>query len=231
MPKLSLCKHSESLDKYFEKIRGFRKLTHAETLLEARKAKDGDRTAFDRLIEHNLRYVVSVAKSYRGMGVSFEDLIFEGNIGLIKAIEKFDPDKNMHLTSYAVWWIKSAMNECLARNSRSPIPLEDNILLYNETPCPFTDEYDDSIENFEQSYNINNAIGVLCNGLDERENKIISLSYGLEDGIERNLTEVSKEMGITIERVRQIKDRAMLKMKTSALGLSSNEQQLYKTFY
>ncbi|MDQ4128737.1 MAG: RNA polymerase sigma factor RpoD/SigA [Actinomycetota bacterium] len=109
----------ELLPSYFARIDKGTLLSHEEEVKLARGAKAGDGRAKQRLIEKNLRLVVSVAKKYRGQGLPFEDLIQEGNLGLIKAVEKFDPDKGFRFSTYATWWIRQAVQRAVADKGRT----------------------------------------------------------------------------------------------------------------
>ena len=120
----------ELLAKYLSHIGRGDLLTHHEEVDLSRRAKEGDKRARERLIEKNLRLVVSVAKKYRGYGLPFEDLIQEGNIGLMKAVEKFDPDRGFRFSTYATWWIRQAVQRAVAdkgRTIRVPVHMTEKI--------------------------------------------------------------------------------------------------------
>ena len=120
----------ELLGKYLEYIGRGELLTRQEEIALSRRVQAGDRRARQKLIEKNLRLVVSVAKKYRGYGLPFDDLIQEGNIGLIKAVEKFDPERGYKLSTYAVWWIRQTIQRAVAdtgRNIRVPVHMGEKI--------------------------------------------------------------------------------------------------------
>lgn len=219
--------HIEELDKYFEEVKKYKKrLSREEEIELAYRIKDGDNDALDKLIKHNLRFVISVAKKYRSKtDVSFADLISEGNIGLIKAAKKFDPTRNIKFSSYAVWWIKSSINECIdCYKGNIEYNFVDDYQIVNLAEKD--NLYDDVNDEFERKMNNlqsrQSAIDDLVKCLEERERKIIMLFYWRE----MNLEEISREMCLTKERVRQIKDSALVKLKCEAL--CSDEYETYK---
>ena len=222
----------EELDKYFEEVKKYKKrLTQDEEIELAYKIQNGDKHALDMLVKHNLRFVISVAKKYRAKtDVSFADLISEGNIGLIKAAKKFDPTRKIKFSSYAVWWIKASINECIERfKGNIEYNFVENYQIVNLAEKDSL--YDDVNEEFEKKMNNiqsrKSAIDDLIKCLEEREKKIIMLFYGLGNTPkEMNLEEISNEMSLTKERVRQIKDNALVKLKCEVL--CSNEYETYK---
>ena len=135
----------ELLAKYLAHIGQGELLTHAEEIDLSLRAKAGDRRARQRLIEKNLRLVVSVAKKYRGYGLPFEDLIQEGNIGLMKAVEKFDPERGFRFSTYATWWIRQAVQRAVAdkgRTIRVPVHMTEKIRKVSRALSELAVEYE-----------------------------------------------------------------------------------------
>lgn len=213
----------DEIDSYFEDIKKYRPLSSREEKELAVKIKKGDKVALDKLVNANLKFVVNYAKQYRKSGVPFSDLISEGNIGLIKAAEKFDETKGVKFISYAVWWIRNSIQECIDRYLGN---IEEvNTDNYTFDNCKSSEyDYSSQLVNNEFEEELNNiqsreaTISELMKTLKKREIKILSLYFGLYDGKEMTLDEIGQEMDLTKERVRQIKDKALVKLKVNALA-------------
>lgn len=222
---------SNEIDSYFEEIKKYKPLTARREKELAKKIKKGDEKALEELVNANLKFVVNCAKQYRNYGVPFSDLISEGNLGLVKAAKKFDENKDVKFISYAVWHIRSAIQECIETYNSSNN--EVNCDLYVIDDCTST-EYDISSnlvnDEFEEELSVlqsrDAAVSELMSTLKKREKKILSLYFGLYGEKEMTLEEISQEMDLTKERVRQIKDKALVKLKVNAL--SSREFYTYK---
>ncbi len=258
-----------SLDKYLHEI-GKVELLSAESEVEmAKRIKKGDRQAFEILIKANLRFVVSVAKQYQNQGLSLPDLINEGNMGLIKAAERFDETRGFKFISYAVWWIRQSILQALAEQARIvrlPLNKIGSISKINKTFTLLEQEFqreptneemaeilNTSTELIEDSLSIsnshmsmdapvgddesNNLYDILLNNdspspdeelitgslrkeierslatLGEREADILRYYFGLNGYPPYTLEEIGDEFGLTRERVRQIKEKAIKKLK------------------
>ena len=210
---------------YFKDINKFSPLSREEeySLWEKYK-KENDMSARDKIIKSNLKFVASVAKPYIGMGLSYSDLIAEGNLGLIKALDKFDYEKGYKTISYSVWWIRQNILEALKK--RNIIDGDEIIPSENFDEENNIDEDDNvTLEKYIDNFNFDalqqndesSVVKSLIETLTEREWKVISDYYGFGSKDEMTLEEIGKEMGLTKERIRQIKEGALKKLRTEAL--------------
>ena len=254
---------------YLKEIGKVPLLTAEEEIELAKRMENGDEDAKKRLAEANLRLVVSIAKRYVGRGMLFLDLIQEGNLGLIKAVEKFDYNKGFKFSTYATWWIRQAITRAIvdqARTIRIPvhmvetinklvrvsrqllqelgreptpeeiaermeIPVERvrEILKISQEPVsletPIGEEEDSHLGDFIQDDNVpvpadaaaftllKEQLVEVLGTLTEREQKVLRLRFGLDDGRARTLEEVGKEFNVTRERIRQIEAKALRKLR------------------
>jgi RNA polymerase primary sigma factor len=261
-------RESASLDKYLQEIGKEELITVEEEVELAQRIKKGDRQALEKLTRANLRFVVSVAKQYQNQGLSLPDLINEGNLGLIKAAEKFDETRGFKFISYAVWWIRQSILQALAEQSRivrlplnqvgslnkinkaflkfeqqhertpTPEELAEALDLPKEkvsdtlrvsgrhvsVDAPFVDGEDNSLLDVLVNNDSPNADNSLINEslareveralatLTERERDIIKLFFGIACQ-DMTLEEIGEKFGLTRERVRQIKEKAIRRLR------------------
>ena len=259
-----------TIKQYLTEIGKIALLTPAEEVALAKRIKRGDREARNHMIQANLRLVVKIAHDYKDFGLPLLDLISEGNIGLIKAVERFDPAKGGKLSTYAAWWIKQSIKRALANQSKTirlPVHLVDKISRMRKTATALTEEFgreptDEEIaiemqipvnkiahmksvsvrpasldapindedggtpfgeivgdENAASPYetlrekNIQGDLRDLLASLEEREATIIKMRFGLDGHNEMTLEEVGKLFNVTRERVRQLQNLAISKMR------------------
>jgi RNA polymerase primary sigma factor len=268
-PHRKISVESESLDQYLREISTYPLIDREEEARLARQIRDGDTGALDRLVRANLRFVVSVAKRYQNQGVSLADLINEGNIGLMRAAQKFDETKGIKFISYAVWWIRQAILQALAEQSRIvrvPLSRAGTLHRIGKRSSTLTQELgreptleeiagDLEIPSDEITHTLAMAqthlsldaplvpgeegqlIDYLCDQLspgpdddlytealsrsiDEalatlspRESQVLRLYFGLDNTEPMTLEQIGEEFGITRERVRQIKERALSRLR------------------
>lgn len=260
----------DSVRLYLREIGKIPLLTAEEELALAKRVVDGDKDAKDQMAEANMRLVVSIAKRYVGRGLDLLDLIQEGNTGLLRAVEKFDPDKGFKFSTYATWWIRQAITRAIAdqaRVIRIPVHMFETINKLLRTQRRLTQELNreptneeiakamemdvekvehimkikqdihsldasvrddeedsvlgDFIEDEDTVSPEESATGQLLkehvkemlSGLTEREQKILKLRFGLEDGKSHTLEEVGQEFSVTRERIRQIEAKALAKLR------------------
>lgn len=193
-----------------------------------REKKDID--ARNKLIESNLKFVTTIAKNYKGLGLTYSDLIQEGNAGLFKAVDKFDPDKGYKFISYAVNWIKQSILEALNKKNAlksSELPNETfDDVQEDKTHLTLDDiSLDDvyldiSDDERRHEQDIINTAKFLLTGLTSREKYIVCQYNGINEKKSKTLEEIGKDLGLTKERVRQINEKAMKKLRAYALNNS-----------
>jgi RNA polymerase primary sigma factor len=220
---------ASALGAYLREIAKLPRLTpDEERALGARIQDDRDEAAMAQLVEANLRFVVSYAKRYRGHGVSFLDLIHEGNLGLIEAARRFDPAHNVKFITYAVWWVRQSMMHVLADSTRAfsfPPKLfgalhaggpggEDVSLsetLGDRLPLDQAPVEDELIHQADLD-----ELAAALRDLEGKEQEVVRLRYGLGDGEPQTLQEIGDRLHLSRERVRQIETRAKEKLRRSA---------------
>ncbi|HTL96133.1 MAG TPA: RNA polymerase sigma factor RpoD/SigA [Gemmatimonadaceae bacterium] len=262
------------LDQYFAEVSRYALLRVDEEQTLARRIRRGDDMALDELVRRNLRFVVSVAKKYQNRGLPLIDLIGEGNVGLMTAARKFDPDQGVKFISYAVWWIRQAILASLARQGRTvrvPLnrtadlsrvikaaavlrdrlrrePTPDEIAQITDIPTEIVSALTalntadvrldaavgkdsdralierfaaDEMPDLEQEVLDRFRRAELARALSTlpaRDAKILELYFGLQGDREHTLDEIGKMLGVTRERVRQLRDRALRRLRHGAVG-------------
>ena len=263
-------RESAALEKYLQEISKETMISAEEEVELAQRIKKGDQKALERLTKANLRFVVSVAKQYQNQGLSLPDLINEGNLGLLKAAERFDETRGFKFISYAVWWIRQSILQAISEQSRivrlplnkvgsvNKINREINRFEQLNERRPSVDEIAEKVdlpkEKIDEAININghhisvdapfvegednslldvmtnaespmadkelvdeslkSEIQTALNALNERERNVVEASYGINQP-ELTLEEIGSKFGLTRERVRQIKEKAIRKLRNS----------------
>lgn len=266
-------KEQTTLNLYIQKMAEHPLLSPEEEKELARRAKKGDKEALKKLVEGNLRFVVNVAKNFMGWGVPLTDLIAAGNLGLIEAAKRFDPDRDVKFISYAVWWIRQAIMQTIFQQTGAVrIPVKESLFIskVKETyeklkeqlkreptieeiakevdaspkkvrnalqvvrmpyslDKPLGEEEDltlldilskkgtEDVEKDIVEESLHKELNKLLNALDERERAIIEYRFGLKGEEPKTLTEVGEILGISRERVRQLEQRALKKLRTLAI--------------
>ena len=205
------------LDQYLHEVSKTPLLTQKEEIALARKVRAGDQEAMQELVKRNLRFVISVAKKYQNRGLPLTDLIGEGNVGLLTAARKFDPDQGVKFISYAVWWIRQAILAALNTGDvRLDAPLDpdgDRSLIERFIAEDLPDTEDQAMDRF-----LSDEIEQALNTLQRRDAKVLRLYFGLDGGREHTLEEIGGMLGVTRERVRQLRDRALKRLRDGEVG-------------
>lgn len=214
---------------YFDEIKKTIPLSKKEERLLWKSFREqNDMSAREKLIKANLKFVPTVAKQFKGCGLAFADIIEEGNVGLIKAIDRFDPKRDNKVISYAVWWIRKCILEAIEKKSMLDVEnIEDIHTDINDSDDDYVEEnvntklivpekihFEDTTEN---TFNIKQVIEDLFDGVPERERSIISDYYGLYGDSPKTLDEIGLEVNLTKERVRQLNEKTLKKMRSNAL--------------
>lgn len=265
-------RESQSLEKYLQEIGKVDLITPEEEVNLAKRIKQGDQIALDKLTKANLRFVVSVSKQYQNQGLSLSDLINEGNLGLIKAAERFDETRGFKFISYAVWWIRQSILQALAEQSRvvrlplnkvgltnkinkafqkleqeyERAPSTDELAFFLEIgrdevesslsssarhismDAPFVSGEENSLIDILENPNALEAdeeiihnqslrleINRSLSALTQRQENVLKLFYGIGHDHPMSLEDIGQQFALTRERVRQIKDKAILKLRNN----------------
>jgi RNA polymerase primary sigma factor len=222
---------STTVKTYYNELKKYKPISREKEKELLIKAKNGDLKAQNEILTSNLRFVFNIASRYKGNGAAISDLISEGNLGLVKAIQKFDASKDVKFISYAVWWIRNAMQEFIKKRQASlNIEKEEEVLnkpLFSKGIPDNEDEWiekrdvvlsdEEDEEKRELHKNQRKVIDTLMSKLCGREKVIIEKYYGIYGNKSKNLEELGKELGITKERVRQIKEQGLKKLRSEIL--------------
>jgi len=262
-------RENASLDKYLQEIARVELISAEEEVILARRIREGDEVALNKLTKANLRFVVSVAKQYQNQGIGLGDMISEGNLGLIKAAQRFDETRGFKFISYAVWWIRQAIMQAIAEHARlvrlplnrisslgkihrAFIELEQkyereptneelasvlemtadevakNMKLRNKhvsMDAPFSeegegslldvmiDEQDDTPEDPLMRDSLKVEVDRALSTLTQREREVVIYFFGLSGQVNLTLEEIGQQLGLTRERVRQIKEKAVRRLR------------------
>jgi len=262
------------LDQYLFEVSKTPLLTSEQEIAVARRVRAGDQEAMQELVKRNLRFVISVAKKYQNRGLALTDLIGEGNVGLLTAARKFDPDVGVKFISYAVWWIRQAILAAIAKQGRTVrVPLNRTAdlsriiratevlrqkLVREPTPEEVAAEVQLSLDVVQSLMALNTSevrldapldpsgdrtlidrfvadgqgdvearamerflaeeVEQALNTLPPRDARVLRLYFGLDDGSEHTLEEIGGMLGVTRERVRQLRDRALKRLGEGAVG-------------
>ncbi len=261
--------HGDVLQLYLREIGQVNLLTPQEEIALAKRIKRGDKKAREQMIKANLRLVVKIARDYEGMGLPLLDLINEGNIGLMKGVERFDPKKGAKLSTYASWWIKQSIKRALANQAKTirlPVHVVDKVTHIRRAEMKLREAFDRDptdeelaheldldprrIRQYRQAskapVSLDSPIGddgsdrvseivadpnaaapfdrlmketdtqlvrELLTTLDPRESTILAMRFGLKDDTQRTLEEIGGHLGVTRERIRQIQEQALKKLR------------------
>ncbi len=213
---------------YYKELSHFKPLPRMEELDLWKQYKySNDMAARNKILESNLKFVASIAKLYKGRGLSYQELVSEGNMGLIKALEKYDEKRGNKIITYSVWWIRQSILDAINKTKSNKTddypadyeePVENDITneKFVEYPTPISEDEMDKNE-------INDVIIGLVEELTDREKQIVLSYFGLNGKKPKTLESIGESMGLTKERIRQIVEKALKRMRSKALCNSALE--------
>ena len=226
---------THTVQTYYDDLKRYKPLPRAKEKKLLKLTKKGDEDPKKRILEANLRFVFDIANKYTGRGVPIGELISDGNIGLIKAIDKFDPTNDVKFISYAIWWIKHEMLDAINKNKSTMfVKIEEENTNNVKLERKLIDDEDESVTSYdtmfssteEESENESkkirkDVIKKLLSALNPRERFVIEKYYGIDDNEELTLLEIGDKLNISSERVRQIKGQSLKKMRSQVLLLEN----------
>lgn len=215
-----------AFDQYLEEIGRERLLDREDEAALARRSRAGDMAARRRLVSANLRFVVSVARRYRGLGLPFADLVNEGNLGLVRAADRFDPERGVRFISYAHFWVRRAMVQALRRHEERPLPGEpppralslDHVA--PGTACSLAELLPDERAPEPGARvvreRLRDAIEASLSDLPPREREVVRRYFGIGLECAQTLAQISADLNVSRERVRQLKERGLSRLRAVA---------------
>ena len=225
---------------YYKELKKYNPIPKEEELELIKKAKKNNLMARQKVLSSNLKFVFNIAKIYKGRGVAMEDLIAEGNMGLVKALDKFDTSKDVKFFSYAVWWIRQSMQEAIKKHQlQSSLEVSEEEVYEHNNPHPFiengsnedkvvgqlSDEEDCETKELNKYQTM--ILNKILHKIDKRAQYIIKSYYGL-DKEEMTLEEIGKELNLSRERVRKIKEKNLRILRSEILLLSNFDDLFLK---
>lgn len=228
--------YTTTVRKYHKELGKYRPLTKVKEKELLSRAKKNDFFARQEILQSNLRFVFNVALGFKGKGVSMEDLISEGNYGLVKAIDKFNEKEDVKFISYAVWWVKESMRACIKKNeAKLDMEIKQDDLVITTTKSKVSEEENLDIESnetvFSDCYEVNgkelskakkHVVNNLLQQLSEREQFVIRASYGI-DMPQMTLEDIGSEINVSKERARQIREEALRYLRTQIMLMDNIE--------
>lgn len=215
------------LGRYLREIAAYPVLSREEEARLGRRIRAGDEAAVEELVTRNLRFVVMMARRYGRRGGSLADLVNEGNLGLMRAAERFDERKGVRFLTYAAWWVRQALVEATRRQEqlvraprryrgprRAYLSLDAGVADGSPLAERIADADQASPEGDLDRKELRRQVNLCVAGLPEREARVLRLCFGLDDGDPRELSEIARALGVSRTRVRQLRDRGLQRLRS-----------------